>query len=202
MDPGCDAGGLGREVRLLDSGGERPASGEMRGELDTARGVLAEWQTQHEVYDLSMVLLGAALGDRELANAHAARLDARAGGNLPAARGIPRTRRADHRCSTSTLNPASRIALAAASRSGLSSMRTVPLARSTSTFACGSIVCTAAMTERMQWLQVIVWTFNSISVSPGTTGVPQTLMMVLPMGARSTGLWPLPLEATKSHTGY
>jgi len=54
----------------------------MRGDLDTARDLLAEWQAQHAVDDLSMVLLGAALGDRKLANEHAARMDARVGGNL------------------------------------------------------------------------------------------------------------------------
>jgi len=54
----------------------------MRGALDTARESLVEWQTEHEVSDLEMIMIGAALGDRALANEHAARVDARVGGNL------------------------------------------------------------------------------------------------------------------------
>lgn len=60
----------------------------MRGELDTARGLLAEWQAQHEADDLSMVMIGAALGDRALANEHAARMDARLGGNVGLAEAV------------------------------------------------------------------------------------------------------------------
>jgi adenylate cyclase len=60
----------------------------MRGEPDTARGLLEEWQAQHAVDDLSMVLIGAALGDRKLANEHAARMDARVGGNLGLAEAV------------------------------------------------------------------------------------------------------------------
>jgi hypothetical protein len=52
-----------------------------------------------------------------------------------------------------------------ASASVLPSIRTVPLDRSTSTFASGSSARTAAVTERTQWLQDIFWTFNSISCS-------------------------------------
>ena len=60
----------------------------MRGELDTARGLLAESHAQHEVDDLTMVMIGAALGDRALANEHAARMDARVGGNLGLAEAV------------------------------------------------------------------------------------------------------------------
>ena len=60
----------------------------MRGELDTARRLLAEWQAQHEVADHEMILAGAALGDRALANEHAARVDARVGGNLALAEAV------------------------------------------------------------------------------------------------------------------
>jgi len=60
----------------------------MSGELDTARGLLAEWQTEHEVSDLEMIMVGAALGDRALANEHAARVDARVGGNLALAESV------------------------------------------------------------------------------------------------------------------
>ena len=60
----------------------------MSGELDTARGLLAEWQTEHEVSDLEMIMVGAALGDRALANEHAARVDARLGGNLALAESV------------------------------------------------------------------------------------------------------------------
>ena len=60
----------------------------MRGEPDTARGLLAEWQTQHEVGDLEMVMVGAALGDRALANDHARRMDSRVGGNLALAESV------------------------------------------------------------------------------------------------------------------
>jgi hypothetical protein len=50
--------------------------------------LLAEWQAQHEVGDLELIMVGAALGDRALANEHAARVDARVGGNLVLAESV------------------------------------------------------------------------------------------------------------------
>ena len=60
----------------------------MRSELDTARELLVEWQAENEVSDLEMIMVSAALGDRALANEHAARVDARAGGNLALAESV------------------------------------------------------------------------------------------------------------------
>ncbi|NNK32000.1 MAG: hypothetical protein HKP02_02675 [Xanthomonadales bacterium] len=60
----------------------------MAGDLARARDVLDNWQATNEVDDLSMVVTAAALGDRALANEHAARMDARVGGNLALAEAV------------------------------------------------------------------------------------------------------------------
>jgi TolB-like protein len=52
----------------------------MAGDLDAARQVLADWQAEHTVDDLSLLMVSAALGDHAAANAAAARIDARVGG--------------------------------------------------------------------------------------------------------------------------
>jgi adenylate cyclase len=52
------------------------------GDLDQARAVLSDWQSDQTPDDLSLANAAAALGDRALANEHAGRMDARVGGNL------------------------------------------------------------------------------------------------------------------------
>jgi len=54
----------------------------MDGDLQTARALLQDWTSEHPVNDMAMLTVAAALGDRDVANEHAARIDARVGGNL------------------------------------------------------------------------------------------------------------------------
>ncbi|MFC1776598.1 hypothetical protein ACFL3I_04545, partial [Pseudomonadota bacterium] len=52
------------------------------GDINQSRKVLDNWRSEHEVDDLSMVLVEAAFGNREAANDYASRIDARIGGTL------------------------------------------------------------------------------------------------------------------------
>ena len=60
----------------------------MAGDLKAARQALADWQAEHTVDDLSLLMVLAVLGDRVAANATAARIDARTGGSFVLAEAV------------------------------------------------------------------------------------------------------------------